>query len=50
MTFKELEEEVKEMKIKAEMTDWRLEQLEKDYARLEREVFNLANKLRWELQ
>lgn len=50
MTFEEFEKELKEMKLKAEMTDWRLEQLEKDCARLEREVFNLANKLRWELQ
>lgn len=49
MTFEELEEKIKEMKIKAEMADWRLEQLEKDYARLESEVFNLSNRLRWEL-
>ena len=50
MTFEELEEELKEMKLKAEMADWRLEQLEKDCARLEREVTYLANRLRWELQ
>lgn len=49
MTFEELEEEVERMKIKAEMTDLRLEALEADYDRLEREVIYLENKLHQEL-
>lgn len=49
MTFEELEEEVKRIKIKEEMTDSRLEVLEANYDRLEREVIYLENKLHQEL-
>ena len=49
MTFEEFEKEVERMKEKMAETDRRLDALEESYARLEREISKLENRLRWEL-
>lgn len=49
MTFEEFEKEIERIKEKSEMTNKRLDALEADYARLEKEVRKLENRLRWEL-
>lgn len=49
MTFEEFKKEIERIKEKSAETNRRLDALEADYARLEREVARLANRLRWEL-
>ena len=49
MTFEELEEEIERIKEKSAETNKRLDALEESYARLEREISKLENRLRWEL-
>ena len=49
MTFEEFEKEIERIKEKSAETDRRLDALEESYARLEREISKLENRLRWEL-
>lgn len=49
MTIEELEKEIEILKLKAEMTDLQIEALEADYAKLEKVVIYLENRLRQEL-
>ena len=46
MTVKELEKEIEILKLRAEMTDFQLEALEAGYAKLEKIVTYLENRLR----
>ena len=49
MTFEEFKKEIERIKAKLAETDKRLDALEESYARLEREISKLENRLRWEL-
>ena len=49
MTFEEFEKEIERIKEKSAETDRRLDALEESYARLEREISKLENRLRWEM-
>ena len=49
MTFEEFEKEIERIKEKSAETNKRLDALEESYARLEREISKLENRLRWEL-
>ena len=49
MTLEELEKEIEILKLRAEMTDFQLEELESGYAKLERIITYLEKILRQEL-